>query len=144
MIREIEDKDVPALFPVRIVTKENRMSIDELASIGITIESMRAAIRGTHKGWLAEENGRVVGFAMGDSEASELTVIALLPEYEGKGIGKKLLNNVEQWVHSKGCRSIWLTTDTDTSLRAYGFYIKHGWENLKIEHGLRYMIKRFN
>jgi ribosomal protein S18 acetylase RimI-like enzyme len=142
MIREIEHKDVPALFPVRIATRENRMSIDELASIGITADSMQAAIQGTHKGWLSEDNGKVVGFAMGDSEAAELTVIALLPEYEGKGIGKRLLYSVEQWVESKGCKSIWLTTDTDTSLRAYGFYIKHGWEDLKIEHGLRYMIKK--
>ncbi len=112
-------------------------------TIGITVESMRAAIQGSHKGWLAEEDGKVVGFAMGDYDAGELTVIALLPELEGKGIGKSLLNNVEQWVHSTGCKSIWLTTDMDTSLRAYGFYIKHGWEDLKIEHGLRYMMKKF-
>tara|TARA_R110002073_G_scaffold3998_5_gene26943 strand:+ start:541 stop:975 length:435 start_codon:yes stop_codon:yes gene_type:complete len=143
MIREIEDSDVPSLFPVRIVTRENRMSMEELASIGITVESMRAAIQGSHKGWLAEEDGKVVGFAMGDYDAGELTVIALLPEFEGKGIGKSLLNNVEQWVHSTGCKSIWLTTDMDTSLRAYGFYIKHGWEDFKIEHGLRYMMKKF-
>ena len=48
MIREIEDRDVPALFPVRIVTRENRMSIDELALIGVAIDSMQAAIRGSH------------------------------------------------------------------------------------------------
>jgi len=144
MIRKITEKDVPALFPVRIVTRENRMSLEELAVIGITIDSMQAAIRGSHKGWLAEEDGKVVGFAMGDYEAGELTVIALLPEYENKGLGKKLLNNVEQWMQSKGCKSIWLTTDTDTSLRAYGFYLKQGWEDLKIENGLRYMIKRFS
>lgn len=117
--------------------------MDELASIGITVESMRAAIQGSHKGWLAEDNGNVVGFAMGDFEAGELTVIALLPDYEGKGIGKALLNNVEEWVQSKGCNSIWLTTDIDPSLRAYGFYIRQGWDDLKIEHNLRYMKKRF-
>ncbi|MBL4681910.1 MAG: hypothetical protein JKY88_14460 [Pseudomonadales bacterium] len=55
-----------------------------------------------------------------------------------------MLNNVEKWVHSKGCKSIWLATDMDTKLRACGFYIKYGWEDLKIKHDLRYMIERLN
>lgn len=143
MIREITHQDVPKLFPVRIRTRENRMSMEELAAIGITVESMQAAIKGTHKGWLAEQDGKVVGFVMGDYEARELTVIALLPEYEGQGIGGQLITKVEAWLKSKGCRSIWLTTDMDTSLRAYGFYLKQGWQDLKIEHDLRFMVKRF-
>lgn len=115
--------------------------MEELADIGITVESIREAIRGSHKGWLSEENGRVVGFAMGDSEANELTVIAMLPQFEKMGIGQRLLNKVELWLQSVGCESIWLTTDIDTGLRAYGFYINNGWRDLKIENGLRYMTK---
>tara|TARA_B110000879_G_scaffold144075_1_gene187179 strand:+ start:429 stop:872 length:444 start_codon:yes stop_codon:yes gene_type:complete len=143
VIREIEDKDVPLLFPVRIVTRENRMSMEELASIGITVESIREAIKGSHKGWLSEECGRVVGFAMGDFDDAEMTVIALLPEYEGKGIGSQLLTNVENWLHSKGCNEIWLTTDIDQNFRAYSFYKKHGWQDSEIKNGCRYMAKAF-
>ena len=33
----------------------------------------------------------------------------------------------------------WLTTDLDTSLRAYGFYRRQGWTDWKIERGLRWM-----
>lgn len=141
MIREIEDKDVPLLFAVRIVTRENRMSMEELADIGITVESIREAIKGSHKGWLAEEGGQVVGFAMGDYDAAEMTVIALLPEFESLGIGSQLLVNVEIWLHSKGCNEIWLTTDIDPNLRAYGFYKKHDWQDSEIKDGLRYMTK---
>lgn len=141
MIREIEVKDIPALFVVRPQTRENAMSIDELASIGITPESIETAINGSHKGWLYEEDGAVGGFAMGNSENSELTVMAMLPVHEGKGIGGELLRNVESWLKSKGCKNIWLTTDINPELRAYGFYRSQGWEDWKIEHGLRFMSK---
>ena len=81
---------------------------------------------------------------MGDSEAKELTVIAMLPDYEKKGIGKQLLNKVETWLRSAGSKSIWLTTDIDPKLRAYTFYIKNGWQDWKIENGLRYMTKELS
>ena len=142
MIREIEDRDVPSLFQVRIATRENRLSMKDLASIGITVDSVREAIKGSHKGWLCEQDGRIVGFAMGDSAVNELTVIALLPEYEKRGIGKQLLSKVEVWLRSEGCSTIWLTTDLNRELRAYGFYTKNGWQDLKIENGLRYMEKK--
>ncbi|MBL4681909.1 MAG: hypothetical protein JKY88_14455 [Pseudomonadales bacterium] len=46
VIREIEDKDIPALFSVRIATRENRMSLEELASRGVTIDTMRTVPKG--------------------------------------------------------------------------------------------------
>ena len=141
MIREIVESDIPSLFDVRVATRENVMTLDGLAEIGVTEESSREAIRGTHRGWLYEDECCVGGFAMGDFEAAELTVIALLPSHEKRGIGSQLLCKVEEWLRTKGCLEIWLTTDIDPSLRAYGFYIKHGWVDSKIEDGLRYMTK---
>ena len=141
MIREIIESDIPSLFKVHVATRENAMTLDELTGVGVTEESIRDVIKGTHRGWLYEIDRSVVGFAMGDYEAAELTVIAILPSYENRGIGSQLLSIVEKWLHSKGCLKIWLTTDIDPSLRAYGFYIKHGWEESKLEDGLRYMTK---
>lgn len=143
MIREIVESDIPALFVVRPKTRENAMSVEELASIGITPVSMKAAIESSYRGWLFEEDGKVGGFAMGNSENAEFTVMAMLPEHERKGIGGKLLTRVENWLESEGCKKIWLTTDIDPKLRAYGFYLRHGWDDWKIEHGLRYMSKVF-
>ncbi|NKC02165.1 MAG: GNAT family N-acetyltransferase [Pseudomonadales bacterium] len=77
----------------------------------------------------------------GNSENAEVTVMAMLPSHEGIGIGGKLLCEVENWLKSEGCKRIWLTTDTNPKLRAYGFYRKQGWDDWKIEHGLRYMAK---
>ncbi len=142
MIREITEADIPALFVVRPQTRENAMSVEELASIGITPTSMTAAIKGSHRGWLFEDcAGAVGGFAMGNAENSELTVMAMLPAHEGKGLGGKLLTNVERWLADEGATKIWLTTDINPKRRAYGFYLRHGWLDWKIQNNLRYMNK---
>ena len=140
--REITDADVPALFPVRVATRENALSLEELAALGITPASVREMNGASHRGWLCEEEGRVVGFAMGNGETGEMWVIALLPEVEGRGIGKRLLTLVEDWLWSLGWQESWLTTDVDPSLRAYGFYLHQGWVDWKIQDGDRYMKKR--
>jgi GNAT superfamily N-acetyltransferase/2'-5' RNA ligase len=140
-LREIEPHDIPALFAVRVATRQNALSLDELTSLGITEESVLATLGATHRGWLCEEDGRVVGFAMGNRENGEMWVIALLPEFEGRGIGAALMARVEEWLWSEGWSEIWLTTDTDPALRAYGFYRRLGWADHEIKDGLRYMKK---
>ena len=140
-IREIGDPDVPALFAVRTATHENRLTREELTALGITPESVRARLRGSFKGWLCEVDRRVVGFAMGDRSTGELWVIAVLPEYIGRGIGSALLQRVEEWLRASGCARLWLTTDVDTVLEAYGFYLRHGWRDDRVEGDTRYMVK---
>lgn len=139
--REIEAPDVPAIFAVRVATRENTLSLEELTGLGITEDSVLAMLGRTHRGWLCEDGGQVVGFAMGNWENGELWVIALLPGYEGRGIGAELLTRVENWLWSEGWGEIWLTTDVDTSLRAYGFYLRQGWVDREIKDGMRYMKK---
>lgn len=141
MLRPIVDSDFSALIELRGKAAQNAMSPNELEAVGVTEASMKAAIKGTHRGWLVENEGRPVGFAMGDAQAGELTVIALLPDFEGKGFGSDLLAKVETWLGQQGCKEIWLTTDVDQKLRAYGFYISQGWKDDKLENGLRYMAK---
>jgi GNAT superfamily N-acetyltransferase len=142
--REISIDDIPHLFVVNTSTHENRLSNDELAEMGITQESVRLKLFGTYHGWLCEVDQRVVGFAIGDRSSGELWVIAVLPEYIGKGIGSKLLGLVENWLQENGCTRLWLTTDIDPNLKAYTFYRKHGWIDDTIEGDLRYMYKRLS
>lgn len=139
--REITAQDVPNLFVVRAATHENRLTVEELQSMGITVESVKEKLKGTYRGWQCDVDGKTVGFAMGDRATGELWVIAVLPEYLGMGIGSKLLRAVEQWLAESGCSCLWLTTDIDTMLKAYSFYRSHGWEDDRIEDGLRYMRK---
>jgi GNAT superfamily N-acetyltransferase len=140
-LREITDADIPALFEVRVATHENRLTREELLALGITEETVKQKLRGDYQGWLCEDDNRVVGFAMGDKSSGELWVIAVLPEYVGKGIGSKLLRTVENWLAENGCKRLWLTTDIDPSLKAYTFYLNHGWMDDRIEYGMRYMVK---
>jgi GNAT superfamily N-acetyltransferase len=140
--REIIERDVPDLFAVRVATRENALTHEQLAGLGIDEGSVLAMLVETHRGWLCEEDGQIVGFAMGNRENGEMWVIALLPQYEGRGIGAELLTRVEEWLWTEGWEEIWLTTDIDPTLRAYGFYLRQGWVDHEIKNGLRYMRKR--
>jgi len=137
--REILAADVPALFHVRTRTRENTMTLEELRRLGIHPQSVTESLGKSVKGWLCDDSGRVVAFSMADRATGELLVIAVLPECEGKGIGGTLMAMAEEWLAASGCTRAWLTTDLDTTLRAYGFYRKRGWVDWKIERGLRWM-----
>jgi GNAT superfamily N-acetyltransferase len=137
--REITASDVPELFVVRPKTRENAMTVEELARLGIDPRSVTESLADSTKGWLCEDGGQVVGFAMADRATAEFLVIAVLPEYEGRGVGGRLMELVSRWLLACGCTRAWLTTDLDTSLRAYGFYRRYGWTDWKVERGLRYM-----
>ena len=88
--REIDAADVPALFYVRTRTRENTYTLDQLHALGITAESVAERLATSCKGWLCTHAGLVVGFCMADRSTGELWVIAVLPEYEGQGIGNTL------------------------------------------------------
>jgi len=140
--RAIADDDVDALFDVRTRTRENAYTLAELHRLGITPASVRDRLATTFAGWLCADGDRVVAFAMADRSTGELWVIAVLPDYEGKGIGGELMRRAEAWLWASGCERAWLTTDVDATLRAYGFYRHRGWTDWKIDDGLRWMELR--
>jgi ribosomal protein S18 acetylase RimI-like enzyme len=125
--REIEARDVAELFKVRISSRENRMTMEALGSIGITPDSTIKALSVSVAGWLCEVSGKIVGFSMGDKDTGEMLVVAVLPEYENAGIGKRLMELLQQWLFAHGHEEIWLLENPDPKVRAYGFYRKLGW-----------------
>ena len=135
IIREIRTDDIPSLFEVRIATWHNDRGREELSAMGITHESVQRLLAESHRGWLCEVDSRVIGFAIGDKSNGEMWVIAVLKQYEGRGIGRRLLSLVESWLFSEGWNEIWLTTDPDETFRAVGFYRSCGWADWKIEPG---------
>jgi ribosomal protein S18 acetylase RimI-like enzyme len=141
IIREITEDDIDEIIILRSKTDQNNYTLDQLHEMGITKEALAIKIQTDYKGWLCELNKRIIGFAMGQKTTGEMWVIAVLPNNINKGIGSILLSKVEEWLFQNGNKSIWLTTDIDTSLRAYSFYKKNGWIDDRIENGLRYMLK---
>ena len=137
--REIEPADVRATIDVRIRTRENTYTEAQLARAGITEESLIERLSSSHKGWLCECDDRVAGFCIADRTNGELWVVAVLPEFERKGIGNELMSRAEKWLWACGWQRAWLTTDLDTSLRAYRFYRRRGWTDWKVSSSLRWM-----
>ncbi len=127
--RQMQIVDIPAAFAVRLSTVENAVTLEEMEDdYGVTPQSLSMAMRSHVRGWLCEDSGQVVGFAMGDRLNGEVQVVAVRPEYEGRGIGKNLLTRVQTWLFSESHEEIWLLANPDSNTRAHGFYRKLGWQ----------------
>ena len=67
--REIIDGDIPTIFDLWVRTWPNPNGAGQLKRLGITPDSVRRMLRTTHRGWIAEANGSVVGFVMGNQQS---------------------------------------------------------------------------
>lgn len=120
--REANIEDIIALSEVRLSVKENALSNSQR----ITLEMYRTYLSEIGKGWLCEVNGRVVGFSVASLKDASIWALFVKPEYEGKGIGTKLLKLATQWLFEAGAPTISLSTDVNT--RADNFYERSGWK----------------
>ncbi|MFC7367145.1 GNAT family N-acetyltransferase [Vreelandella zhaodongensis] len=126
--RKTQSDDVSALFEVRGKTRENPISIQQLAQMGITHAAIVAGFEsGEWFGWVCVSQERVVGFCTADMATGEVLVLAVLADFEGKGVGKQLLGNVVDQLQRSGANPIWLAADSNAGVRAHGFYRQLGW-----------------
>ena len=139
--REMTAADVPSTFLIRTAAKENPLTLTGMKSLGITVESVRGHIATTHKGYICEIDGVVVGFVIADNRSGELWVLAVWPEHEGKGIGRQLLVLAQDWLFSQGWDKLWLTTGITPS-HALKLYTKLGWTVVgTLPHGGSYKME---
>jgi len=140
-IRPTQAADIDALFDIRTRVVENHQSREEIAALGITPASVAQMLDTDCRAWVAEMNAdspdlpasRLVGFAIANATEKTIFGLFVLPDYEGRGIGRSLLQAAENWLFSAGCEEIWLVTGNDPNLRAYGFYLHLGWVAVGIE-----------
>lgn len=128
-IRDASEKDIPQIFEVRTSVRENHLSTEQMAEIGVTPQTVLEAIHKEPCVWVAHEGDQIVGFSMGSSEDACLFAAFVRPEWEGQGIGRLLVERAEAFLFKKS-PSIWL--HTDGSSRAAGFYEKLGWKRTKL------------
>lgn len=127
-IREAVESDIEALFEIRAGTRENAIPRTYLASIGITPESWAAGLASEdERTWVCLDGMTPVAFCGADAVHGEVVVLAVLPDYERRGIGKRLLGQAVAWLRSRGCRRIWLAANPDPGVRSHGFYRSQGW-----------------
>lgn len=128
--------DLSAAFAVRMSTIDNAITMEELErDYDITPQSLAEAMTSHVAGWLCEDSGTAVGFSIGDRLNGEVQVVVVRPEYEGHGIGKNLLSRVQEWLFAEGHKEIWLRSNPDPTIRAYGFYRRLGWQTTGREVG---------
>ena len=140
--RLIVTEDLSEIFDLRAATRDYPCSREKLRQMNITEASVAERLRTTHRGWLCEDEGKIVGFAIGDGKTGELCVIAVLPEFEGRGIGSRLLAAVESWLVSAGWAELWLWTWPDPKKRAFPFYSRHGWKVSEYKADIVYLRKK--
>ena len=123
-------EDAAACLELRGKTRENAISVERLKAIGITLESWMGEIAdGSLPGCVCLADGRVVGYCFGDTRTGEIVVLALLPEWEGKGIGKHLLEMMIEELSNRGFQRLYLGCSSDPKTRSYGFYRHLGWRS---------------
>ena len=122
--------DTAACIAIRGKTRENAVSAERLMALGITLESWSHDVRsGKLWGLVCLADQQMVGYCFGDRLTGEIVVLALLPDWEGTGIGKRLLQGVVQQLHSDGFERLFLGCSSDPCSRSYGFYRHLGWRS---------------
>jgi ribosomal protein S18 acetylase RimI-like enzyme len=134
-------EDIPAMFTIRTSVHENTMTWERLRELGIDADLVEAAITTHGRGWVTEDEGRVVGFCIADRRDGSIFALYILPEMEGRGHGKALLAAGTSYLVDAGYNRPWLSVGCDT--RAQRFYIRNGWiETGTVENGDVRMEKR--
>lgn len=113
---------------LRGLTRENPIPEARLAALGITATSWAAGIAaGELVGAAALEGERLVGHCFGEARTGEVLVLAVLPGWEGQGVGRRLLDAVVARLRGLGHERIFLACSTDPGVRSHGFYRHLGW-----------------
>ncbi|KOQ71134.1 GNAT family N-acetyltransferase [Stenotrophomonas maltophilia] len=126
--RDAHPDDAAACIDLRGRTRENAFSAAQLAELGITTQSWAEGIcNGDFIGRIACDGERMVGYGFADRESGEVLVLALLPEYENLGIGRRLLQDVVSLARDAGHHRLFLACSADPRSRSHGFYRHLGW-----------------
>jgi ribosomal protein S18 acetylase RimI-like enzyme len=122
--------DIASCIELRGKTRENAVSVERLKQLGVTHSSWSADVaNGDLPGYVCLEHEQIVGYCFGDKRTGEIVVLALLPKWEGQGIGRTLLGMMVTDLGKSGFRRLFLGCSSDPRVRSYGFYRHLGWRS---------------
>lgn len=122
IFREATIADIDQMMVVRFAVKENVLSNPAL----VTPADCEHYITNLGKGWVCTVDNEVKGFAIADLQNNSVWALFVTPEFENKGIGKKLHRMMLDWYFTHTQKTIWLSTAYNT--RAAAFYHHQGWK----------------
>lgn len=115
---------------LRGLTRENKVSEERLRALGITAESWADDIRSSElQGTMAVSDQKIIGYCFGNTRTGEVVVLAVLPAFEGRGIGQRLLASVVELLLQRGHTRLFLGCSRDPAHRSHGFYRHLGWRS---------------
>lgn len=123
-IRPAEIADIKQIQIVRNSVTENTLSNPNLVTDKDCEEFL--TVRG--KGWVSEIDNEIVGFSIVDLKDHNIWALFLRPEFEKKGIGRKLHDIMLYWYFEQTKTNVWLGTSPNT--RAEVFYRNAGWKEI--------------
>ncbi len=115
--------DIAGMHRVRLAVRENR-----LTSNRVTPADYAPHISETGRGWVVEEDGAIVAFAIGNRISGDIWALFVDPGYEGRGHGRRLHAQMVGWLFDSGLRRLTLSTGSGT--RAQRFYEEAGWRRV--------------
>jgi GNAT superfamily N-acetyltransferase len=122
--------DIEECVAIRGKTRENAVSESRLAEFGVTAESWSAQVAADELlGFVSLSADSIVGYCFGDVKTGEIVVLALLPEYEGQGLGRALLGETMQSLRRLGHTRLFLGCNSLPHIRSFGFYRHLGWRS---------------
>ena len=130
--------DIPAMSRIRLAVKENALA----NPARITEAMYRDYLDALGRGWVAEQDGEIIGFAYADRTDSSIWALFVDPGREGRGAGKRLLRLASDWLFEIGNPEVRLGTAAHT--RADRFYAAQGWarEGMKDDVEVWYRLRR--
>lgn len=136
-IRIATDADIPEMHRIRMSVRENRL----LDPATVQPDDYRPMLHDRGRGWVAELDGRMLGFAVADRSRANVWALFVDPAFEGRGVGRALHDTMMSWVFTADVERVWLGTDPGT--RAARFYSAAGWRLVGTQHGeSRYELSR--
>lgn len=120
VLRQAHAADIPALWTVRHAVTENTLTPGRLVD-----EDVRRELEDTGRGWLLEDDGAVLAFAIANAVTGNIWALFVRPDQQRRGHGARLHAVMLAWLRRQGSPPPWLDTGAGTA--ACAFYERHGW-----------------
>lgn len=121
-VRIAVERDVPEMHRLRMRVHENILR----DASQVQPDHYLRMLNEHGRGWVCELEDRIVGFAVADLSRTNIWALFVDPNYEGRGIGRRLHETALDWLFDTGVPTVWLSTEPNT--RAERFYTQAKWQ----------------